>query len=120
MYVKHKGKYNHSVFILALPAPTRVSIEEVKSTAVKITWQPLAGASGYTISYTKTGSSNNGQINQVRGNTTNYDLTGLEENTSYNISVEWYTEDAGDGKGINKRAGIEVTTGKWCIAIIIS
>ena len=120
MYVIHKVIYNHSVFIVALPVPTRVNIEEVKSTAIKITWQPLAGASGYTISYTKTGSSNNGQINQVRGNTANYDLTGLEENTSYDISVERYTGDAGDGKKINERAVIKVTTGKWCIAIIIS
>ena len=122
MYVKHKDKYNHSVFIVASPAPTRVNIEKVRSTAVKITWQPLAGASGYIILYNKTGSSDNDQlqIQQVCGNTTNYNLTGLEEDTSYDISVERYTGDTGDVRRINERAAIKVTTGKLCIAILIS
>ena len=37
MYVKNEVKCNHSVFIVALLVPTRISIEEVKSTAVKVT-----------------------------------------------------------------------------------
>ena len=109
----NKIKYSHFVVIVALPAPTGVNVKEVKSTAIKITWQPLAGASGYIISYNKTGSGSNGQNKQVvDNNTTHYDLTDLEENTSYDINVEGYTEDAGDGRRKNDRAMIKETTGK--------
>ena len=95
-----------------MSAPTHISIREVTSTTVKVTWDPLPKATGYTISYNIIGSGSIGQTNQVDDGTTHCTLNNLEKNTSYNITVERGTGDDGDGKRNNERAVKEVTTGK--------
>ena len=50
-------------------------------------------------------------------NTTHYILHNLKDNTTYDIAVKGCTGD--DGR-INKSVVKQVTTGKWCITILIS
>ena len=80
-----------------------------------VTWDRLAGATSYLLSYTATG----GIIVSVDvGDATSHTLTNLKMNTSYTITVQGCV---GDEKKSNPSTSISVlTTGKWFITIIIS
>jgi len=72
------------------PPNVRVTVATPRS--IEVTWDPslqLAVATGYLISYTTTAPYTSGGIVTVNdSNATNGTLTNLEENTSYNISVQ--------------------------------
>ena len=54
-------------------------------TSIRVSWTPSSGANGYTISYTRGGSSDS--VTVSGGSTDNYLMTGLVMGASYTISI---------------------------------
>ena len=81
--------------------------------SVVVTWNPSAGATGYLISYTATGSPT---LSVDVGDNTTYTLTNLMVNTSYDITVQGC---AGGSRRSKHSTAVSVTTGKLFITIII-
>ena len=79
-------------FILYVDAPGNLRVIALTSLSVKVTWNPsspLSNVTGYLISYFTTAlytSGGNVTVNDVT--TTVYNLTNLEENTPYTITVQ--------------------------------
>ena len=73
-------------------APTNVNAVVLTSRSVEIRWNPshpLSNVTSYRISYTTTASYTSGGSITVNGtNATNSTITGLEEYTIYNITVQ--------------------------------
>ena len=98
--------YNHSVIILGLHAPTNVETGKITSETIEVTWNRLALATGYIISYT------NGKRERVDGgDKKNHTLNNLVENTPYNITVQGCVRCLGKSK---QSAVVQKKTGKWC------
>ena len=76
----------------ATDAPTNVSATVLTPRSVAVTWNPshsLTNVTGYVISYTTTASYTVGGNVTINGRTTTRgNLTNLEENTPYTITVQ--------------------------------
>ena len=113
----HGVKYNHYVIIVGLSAPTDVSIGIVTSNSIEVTWDQLLDATSYHISCIIAPSHDGNKNKTVKGGaTTRCTITGLTENTSYLITVQWCDRH---GKKSDPSAPKQITTGKWFITTII-
>ena len=81
-----------------------------------VTWDKSDDATGYYISCTNTGHGDKKEPVDG-GDTTNYTLSELEENTPYNITVQALNINGikGDQSDV-----ASIRTGKWCITIILT
>ena len=73
-------------------APSNVIATVLTARSVEVTWDafpPSSGVTGYIISYTTTASyASNGSVTVNDVNTAGYNLTNLEEDTTYAITVQ--------------------------------
>ena len=76
-----------------MPAPTNVKATVLKCDIVEVTWDQSPEATGYLISCTSTVSYAGSKTVMVSGgDKTIYKLTGLVENTPYDITVQSLTK----------------------------
>ena len=66
-------------------APTNVAARQTNPTSILVEWTPSSDATGYTISYTRGGSSGSETVSG--GDTNSYTLTGLTNGETYTISI---------------------------------
>ena len=76
------------------PAPQSVSIQPISSTSLRVQWPPLAPVTAeygtilqYTITCSAQDTTGDQHVEIVQGNTTQFDMTGLEPSTTYNCCV---------------------------------
>ena len=83
--------YSIDIINVGVFPPTNVRSIMVTSRSIQITWEPPSSSNvtGYLISYSTTASyASGGSVTVDGGSTTNHNLTNLEEDTLYNISVQ--------------------------------
>ena len=67
------------------PPPTDVTAVQNGLTSILVSWSPSSGANGYEIHYNSSGG-HSGNVS-VNASTDNYQLTGLEREETYTISI---------------------------------
>lgn len=65
-------------------APSNVTISNITASKANVSWDPIIGAT-YVLNYKKTSDANWTVINNISN--TDYTITGLEEDTDYNVRV---------------------------------
>ena len=83
--------------------PTGLTAGEVTGESIAISWDNNPDVSGWNIQYRPTG----GQLSTASSNTNSYTITGLTNNTSYQIQVQ---ANCGDGNLSDWSPAITVTT----------
>ena len=87
----HKILTINSIYIFVEDAPSNVNATVLTPRIVEVTWNAFpasSGVTGYLIVYTTTASYTSGGNETVNDVTTaSYNLTNLEENTPYTITV---------------------------------
>ena len=95
---------------VGLPAPTNVKAKVLTPNSVKVTWNQLPEIAGYLISCTSPASyAGNKNVIVCGGDTTSHELTKLEGNTPYEISVQGLTSD---GRKSDPSTGESIITQK--------
>ena len=92
------GTYSVAFICVDVPPPTDVTPIAVTSRSIQITWKPSSSddvtITGYLISYTTTASyASNGRVTVNGGSAMSYNITSLEEDTLYTITVQATTSD---------------------------
>ena len=96
-----------------LPAPTNIEATMLTPNSVKVTWDQSSGVTGYLISCTSLISyAGNKNVMVNGGDTTNYTLTKLVENTPYNITVQSLTGNGRESGHSNLVSIKTATAGK--------
>ena len=83
--------YSVDLIYVGVFTPTNVRSTMVTSRSIQITWEPSSSSdvTGYLISYSTTALyTSGGSVTVDGGSTRNHNLTNLEEDTLYNISVK--------------------------------
>ena len=83
--------------------PTGLTATDIQGESVTITWNSDANVSSWNIQYRPTG----GQLSTATSNTNSYTITGLTNNTTYEIQVQ---ANCGDGNLSDWSQAISVTT----------
>ena len=90
--------YNTIIIYVDIRPPTNVRATVVTSRSIQITWELSSSSdvtvTGYLISYTTTASyASGGRVTVNGGSTTSHNITNLEEDTLYTITVQATTSD---------------------------
>ena len=83
--------------------PTGLTASDIQGDAFTITWDNNADVSSWNIQYRPTG----GQLSTATATTNSYTLTGLTQNTTYQVQVQ---ANCGDGNLSDWSSAINVTT----------
>ena len=83
--------------------PTGLTATDIQGEAITLTWDNNANVSSWNIQYRPTG----GQLSTATSNTNSYTITGLAQNTTYQIQVQ---ANCGDGNLSDWSSAINVTT----------
>ena len=93
---------------VVLSAPTNVQARVLTPNSVEVTWDQLAGVTGYVISCTSSALNDGGPTVTVNvGDTTRHTLTDLVESTPYDITVRGRTSN---GRLGDKSTVVSITT----------
>ena len=84
-------------------APTGLTAGDITGESIAISWNAVANAEGYNIQYSPQG----GTISSASSTTNSYTITGLTQNTTYQIQVQ---ANCGDGNLSGWSQPISVTT----------
>ena len=93
--------YLFAYYPTPVPPPIGLKADNIKATSMTVSWQPLHDVydvkgiiRGYQVSYTTHGESE--CLQDIAGNTTSTELTGLRPHTEYTIRVRAKTVDYGE------------------------
>ena len=81
--------------ITLMPAATGFKTSSVSSTAVKLTWNKVSGATGYIVYKYDTSKKTYVRVKKTTTNTASYTVTGLSSGTSYKFAVKPYKTVSG-------------------------
>lgn len=94
--------------VATLSAPNNVVASNVTCSSATISWDPVSGATGYKVYQ-------NGSLLADVGNTTSYNLTGLQAGNQYSIQVSAY-----DSNGESPLSGAVTIVTKTANPIVIN
>ena len=111
------GAFALGAFIGGTPpsAPTGLSAQEASSSRITLTWTDNASnEAGFKIERRKHSDSTFSQISKVAANTTTYEDSGLEGDTTYDYRIRAYTEAADSDYTATSSATTEAGSFSWC------
>ena len=96
--VTDSGDYSANVVGYTAPvAPTGLKATTIKKTSITVSWKPVKGVDGYTVSWREKGAASWTKMNLL-GSADTYEITGLTSGKEYEIKVRAFANETSSRK----------------------